>query len=149
MSIREQLEILEKVSDIAALAGIRGKIDEDRMVFGAGFNLPDNRSQIVYVRPTDATIKESVVVTFFSPCLVVKSGFMKGISKEQALGLLRANEQILFARYGLWTMGKQDMVVASVDQILDTLDPEEFEAHIWHVAMAADSFEKQHGQDHF
>ena len=31
------------------------------------------------------------------------------------------------------------MIVASVDNILDTLDPPEFEAAVWHVAMAADS----------
>jgi hypothetical protein len=94
-------------------------------------------------------IGESPVVTFFSPAAVVKSGLFKGISKEQAIDLLVKNEQILFARYGVWPQDGQHMIVASVDHILDSLDPEEFEAHVWHVAFAADAYEKEQGGDVF
>jgi len=138
-------EVLSKVADIATLAGIRGQVDQEREQFVAGFNLPDGRSQMVYVRVTNKTVGDSPVITFFSPCHVVESGFLKGITKDMAVDLLQKNEQMLFARYGLWTQGKTHMVVASVDQILDTLDPEEFNAHIWHVAFAADIYEKQQG----
>ena len=41
------------------------------------------------------------------------------------------------------------MVVASIDHLLDTLDPDEFKASAFHVAFAADSYEKQHGKDQF
>lgn len=149
MSLKKQLEQLERVAEIATLAGINGRIDEDRLRFEAGFGLAGNRSQVVYVRVTGATIGDSPVVSFVSPCLLVKSGFMSGISKEQALELLRLNEQTLFARFGLWVNGNQNMVVASVDHLLDTLDPEEFRANMLSVATAADAYEQKHGKDMF
>lgn len=149
MSVREKLEILEKVAEVAALAGLRGGIDEDRMCFVASFETGENRSQHVYVRPIGRVINDSQVVTFFSPCLAVKKGFLKGISREQALDLLRKNEEICFARYGIWSNKNEDMVVASVDALLDSLDPEEFHSNMWHVAIAADAYEKEHGQDRF
>ncbi len=149
MSVREKLEILEKVSEIATLAGVRGKVDEERMCFVSGFGLPNDRSQMVYVRPMDRVVADSHVVTFFSPCLAVKHGFMKGVSKEQALDLLKKNEEIYFARYGIRSMDKEDLIVASIDSLLNTLDPEEFHSNMWHVAIAADNYEKEHGQDDF
>ncbi len=149
MSLRQQLEVLEKISEVATLAGMRGEINEEALRFEAGFELPDNRNQIVYVRPLDESIGDSAVVTFFSPCVAIKSGFMKGISKDMALDLLARNEQTLFARYGVWLGQGADMIVASVDHLLDSLDPEEFRAHMWYVALAADNYEKEFGVDDY
>ena len=149
MSLREKLEVLERVAEISTLAGLKGVVDEDRLHFKAGFAMADDRSQVVYVRVLDQKVGDSPVLTFFSPCLMVKTGFMKGISKEQALDLLRRNEQVMFARFGVLTMDAMDMVVASVDHLLDTLDPDEFKSSMWFVAMAADAYEKEFGQDQF
>jgi hypothetical protein len=148
-SVRETLDTLRKVGSIAELAGIRGEVDEEHMLFAAGFNLPDDRRQMVYVCETGRSSTQSIVVTIFSPCRTVESGLFKGMSKAQAIDLLRKNEQMLFARYGLRTMGNRELVVASTDHLLETLDPEEFHAHVWHAAMAADAYERQHGKDEF
>ena len=141
--------VLQKVAEIAAKAGIQGEIDEEAEHFFAGFELPDDRSQMVYVRPTAGGGEDSFVVTIFSPCHVFKKGLFSGISKAQCIELLQMNEQLTFARYGMWDGGNEQMIVASVDNILTTLDPEEFEAAVWHVAMAADTYEKKHGGDDF
>ena len=129
------LEVLQRVAEIAAKAGIQGEIDEENEHFVAGFELPEGRSQMVYVRPTAGGGEDSFVVTIFSPCHVFKKGLFKGISKEQCIELLQLNEKLTFARYGMWESEKEQMIVASVDNILDTLDPPEFEAAVWHVAM--------------
>ena len=145
MDEKQNLETLRKVADVAALAGIRGKVDSERGQFVAGFELPEGRSQMVYARPSAQDIEDSTVITIFSPCHVFKKGFMRGISKEQCIELLMMNEQITFARYGMWESQDEHMIVASVDNILDTLDPPELRAAMWHVAIAADSYERKYG----
>ena len=57
--------------------------------------------------------------------------------------------ELTFARFGIWDADGEFMVVASVDQMLDTLDPPEFEAAMWHIAIAADSVEEPFGTDEF
>ena len=145
MADSNKLTTLKKVGDVAALAGIRGKIDNDREQFVSGFELPEGRSQMVYVRLSANDVEDSVVITVFSPCHVFKKGLFKGISREQAIELLMMNEQITFARYGMWESGNEHMIVASVDSILDTLDPSELRAAMWHVAIAADAYERKYG----
>jgi hypothetical protein len=148
MSIRNSLKVLERVGDIATLAGFKGKLDDERMQFALGLGFDNGRSQMVYVRDTSRS-PDRHIITVFSPCLVRKKGFWKGVSKELAIQLLRKNEAVHFARYGIWELEKQDVIVASIDHLLDTLDPPEFEASVVHVAMAADTLERQHGQDEF
>ena len=149
MADPKKLETLQKVGDVAALAGIRGKVDSEREQFVSGFELPEGRSQMVYVRPSAQDVEDSVVITIFSPCHVFKKGLFKGISKDQAIELLMMNEQITFARYGMWESYDEHMIVASVDCILDTLDPPELRAAMWHVAIAADAYERKYGADNF
>ena len=78
MANSKNLDTLKKVSDIAALAGIRGKVDDEREQFVSGFELPEGRSQMVYVRPSAQDVEDSVVITIFSPCHVFKKGLFKG-----------------------------------------------------------------------
>ncbi|MGD9126136.1 MAG: hypothetical protein PVH19_02050 [Planctomycetia bacterium] len=148
MVSREELDVLKKVAQIGALAGISGKIDQENGVFSAGMQM-GNRGQLVHVRPCNRNFQGAQVVTFFSPCIRVEKGFMKGITKEMAIELLRLNEEALFARYGIWTGQNADLIVASVDHLLDTLDPEEFESSFVHVAIAADQYESRYGRDEF
>jgi hypothetical protein len=149
MTTNTQIDALKEVSQIAALSGLKGAIDQSNGHFSMGFNLPGNRSQNVFVRHTGQTPAGKQIVTFYSPCLVVKKGLLSGISKDQAIALLRRNENVMFARFGMWEDDKRSMIVASVDHILETLDPEEFEATAWYVAYAADAYEQEHGQDTF
>ena len=147
MSDEETLKRLERVKEVAALAGLKGDVDEERKQFQLLFALPGERRQLVYVR--DSSAKEREVVTFFSPCLVVKKGLVSGFSKEMAIDLLKTNERLHFARYGLWELDKEFTVVASFDCLLGTLDPDECHKAAWSVAFAADRFEHQQGQDRF
>ena len=148
MGVRQSLDILEKVEEIATLAGFKAKIDEDDVRLVLGFDMGEGRSQLVYIRDTSRS-QEHPVITIFSPCLVVKKGLFRGISKSTAMDLLRTNEAIHFARYGLYETSTYSMVVASIDHLLDKLDAEEFEASVLSVAHAADSYEKKLGKDDF
>jgi hypothetical protein len=147
MSLREALDVLQKISEIATLAGFKCRVDEDRMHVEMGIGLPGDRSQVIYIRPTAKSMDEAVIVTVFSPCLTVEKGFLKGISKEQALELLKENENLLFARYGIWSSKEEDMIVASVDHLLDTFDPDELKTSTLYVALAADAYEKKHSKE--
>lgn len=147
MSAEETLERLARVKEIATQAGLKGEVDEERRLFQMRFLLPGDRRQGVSVR--DSSAKGRQVVTFFSPCLVVKKGLVSGFSKEMAIELLEANETLHFARYGIWELNREFTVVASVDCLLETLDPDECHNAAWSVAFAADQFEHRHGQDSF
>lgn len=147
MSADETLERLARVKEIASQAGLKGEVDEERRLFEMRFLLPGDRRQGVAVRDSSAQGRQ--VVTFFSPCLVVKKGLVSGFSKEMAIELLEANEKLHFARYGIWELDREFTVVASVDCLLDTLDPDECHNAAWSVAFAADQFEHRHGQDSF
>lgn len=150
MSESELSSILKRISDVAALAGIRGRIDEQAGAFMGSFGLDNDRSQTVMVRPTMRTREGKAVVTILSPCRVVDKGFWGGLSKDDALELLRHNENVPFARFGITPFGEgKEAVVASIDHILDTLDAEELHNHMWAVAMAADAYEAKHGRDEF
>jgi hypothetical protein len=146
MSVREQLDILDKVAKVAELAGISGKIDEERMEFLSGFNLSETRSQMVNIRPVGKAINEEDVVMIYSPCLVVKKGMLSGISKEQAMELLKQNEDSLFGRFGIWSFKDEDMIVVSSDHMVATLDPAELEMHMLYIARMADRYEEQHSK---
>jgi hypothetical protein len=148
MAIREFLNVLERVDEIATLAGMGGQINEDRLRFEMGFGLDNGRSQVVYVRPLPVSSK-SPIITIFSPCLVKKKGMFQGISKKMAIDLLRRNEQVVFARYGICELEDGDVIIASADHMLETLDPPEFGTSAYHVALAADMYEREHGQDEF
>ncbi len=150
MTIEEKLEILKQIGNVAALAGLKGGVDDEGKHFMMGFNLDEGRRQSVYVRPAGENMGGQMVITVFSPCLTVKKGLFSGFSKERALELLRLNEQVLFARFGIWENDDEMLVVASVDHLLETLDPDELKSTAWHVAFAADNYERKHsGEDGF
>jgi hypothetical protein len=149
MSANERLEQLRLISQIAASAGMKGMIDEDGQHFAMGFDLGEGRSQTIYIHPTKVTPENKQVVTFMSPCLVVRKGFMSGLSKDQALELLLMNQNIPFARFGIMEFDSENLVVASVDHLLETLDPDELRNSAYCVAMAADSYEQHYGKDDF
>lgn len=146
MAVKQTLEVLEKVDEIATLAGLKGHLEEDTLRYFIGIKLDDARRQGVWVRDITRS-PEHRVVTVYSPCLVIKKGLLSNISKERALELLRANEDLLFARYGIIESQKEMLIVASIDHLLDTLDPLEFEASVIHIAMAADAYEKKYGKE--
>ena len=82
-----------------------------------------------------------------SDVLALEKGWLGGVSKAMALDLLRRNEALMFARYGLFERDDECLIVASIDHLLDSLDPSELPASAFHVAKAADTYEAEHGQD--
>lgn len=135
--------IVERFAEVATLAGIKGEIDEDGD-FAAGFNLKDDRSQMVFARPINTPGGPGVCM--FSHAAVYKKGMFGGISKEVALELLKRNEDLSFARYGVREFEDRYLVVASLDALIETLDPAELENSVWAVAYAADCWEEKSGQ---
>lgn len=149
MKIEERLEILKQVASVAALAGLRGEVDDDAKHFKMGFETSDGRSQQVFIRPSGQTPDGQQIVTLFSPAHVFEKSMFGGFTKDQAIGLLKLNENSFFARFGIWEGAKETMVVASSDLLLPTLDPEELRAHAFYVSFAADKYESTHGLDRF
>jgi hypothetical protein len=141
--------MLKKIENVAALAGLKGAIDNEGRHFAMGFHTTAGRSQQVFVRPTGKTPNGQAIVTLFSPALVVKKGMFSGMTKDQAVELLKLNENTFFARFGIWESDKESMIVASSDLLLETLDPDELKAHAFYVAFAADNYESKHGSDKF
>ena len=146
---QEKMEVLRKFADVAALAGIRGEIDEEELMFVAGFELKAGRSQMVYVRPLPGSLQDKDAVCIHSPCRRVKKGFMRGLGKDQALELLLLNSELMLARYNVVDFGDEMLVMASVYCALETLDPSELEDYFWHIAIAADNYEEKFGGDDF
>lgn len=133
----------QRITEVAKLAGIRGNLD-DKGRFVAGFTLANKRSQLVYVRPT-MQMPAGTVVTIYSPCRHVKGGFLSRMSREDAIELLKTNENIPFARYSIMADDSGEMMVmAGLDALLETLDPTELNTYMWSVATFADAYEAKH-----
>lgn len=149
MGIRQSLSNLERVSEVATLAAIQGKLVEERMEYVMQFGLDHGRHQMVYVRDISKEGTDNAVVTIFSPCRILKKGLFNGLSKDQAIELLTLNSKIFFARFSILEAKTEILVIASIDHLLDTLDPDEFKASTLCVAMAADDYERKYGKDEF
>lgn len=152
MSPEQERRILKEISQVAALAGIPGHVDEEVGQFRLVCRWQNDRSQEVRVFPSGET-EGGVVVSFESWCQVISKRELSKFMRRQAYPLLRLNADTLqFARFGVRETGQKNpaaLVVVSVDHLLATLDPEEFQATAGHVAAAADRLEAMHGQDVF
>lgn len=149
MGIRQSLANLERVGEVATLAGIKGTFVEERVEYVMHFGLDHDRHQMVYVRDVSKEGADKAVVTIFSPCRVLKKGLFNGLSKDQAIELLTLNSRMFFARFGILETKTEILVIASIDHLLDTLDPDEFKASTLCVATAADDYERKYGKDQF
>ena len=96
MEIEQRLQVLKQIANVAALAGLRGKIGDDAQNFAMNFETAAGRSQLVYVRAAGQTPDGNSIVTVFSPARVVDKGMFSGLSKDHALELLRLNENTYF-----------------------------------------------------
>jgi|GEM_PF-1496367 len=140
----EKKATIEKFSEVATLAGVTGKIDDDGERFAAGYGFDDGRSQMVYARAIKTPSGYGVCV--YSPAAKYKKGMFGGISKNAAVDLLTRNENLYFARYGIRDVDDELLVVASVDLLIDTLDPEELRSAMGSVSAAADTWEEKAGK---
>jgi hypothetical protein len=149
MSLQGTLDALKAIQQVATLAGLSGEIDEARLAFTMGFELDQGRRQIVYSRPVGKTRDEQTVVRVYSPCLIVKRGFLSGLSKERALDLLRRNSDVLLASYAIVDSDRESAIIARLDLLLERLEPQDFLTKALGVAIIADQYEREHGKDVF
>ena len=149
MTDEEKLAILKQVENIAALAGLRGGIEQERGHFAMGFDMGEGRSQRVFVRPSGVSPDGKEVVTILSPARSLTKGMFAGLSRQEAIDLLKLNENMYFARFGIWETEREILIVASIDAILESLDAGEFESLARAVTFAADGYEAKFGGDSF
>jgi hypothetical protein len=143
-------QVLEKVSQIATMAGYTVKSMPERNFVAVPFDMGNGRKQVVYVRYIGQTPDEHDVVSFDSPCMEVKKGWLRGLSKDRAIDLLKRNANLLFGRFAIEQIeGEDDVLIVCSTQIIDTMEVEEFDAHCRAVAVIADEYEKELGTDHF
>ena len=139
-------EILSKVKELAAEAGIDSELNVKDRQLTACFGLPEERTQEVFICDSSSE-KDMPAITLHSICLVVDKGPFKGIKKAMALELLILNETLNFARYGVQEEDDNYIIVASYDLLLDGLQPKTLAATLECIALAADTYEAKFGQD--
>ena len=149
MTPEEKLVILKQVESVAALAGLRGAIDESGDHFFMGFDLAAGRTQRIFVRPTGTAPDGKTVITVFSPARSLTKGMFGGLGRQEAIDILRMNEALFFARLGIYETASEVTVVASLDAVLDTLDANELRTHAYAVANAADQYEAKFGTNRY
>lgn len=138
---------LQKIEEIAAMAGIQC-VNEGKYLV-VPFRIGENRRQAVFVNEY-ATLPDGMhVISFFSPCGKNKPGFLAGMSKAQAIDLLRRNGHSLFGGFVLARVRDEEYIAFQTTQIIETMEVEEFRDHANAVASLADGYEAQMGQDSF
>lgn len=141
-------KVMDKVAEVAILAGIKGEV-LDGQVFRAAFTLQDTRTQIVLIKVAGGT-PERAIVSVESRAMFGKTGVFGGLSGKQARELLLENNRRAFAKFSLRESGDEFEVYAGSDHLLPQLDPEELGAACWTVAQAADEIERKfNGGDAF
>lgn len=149
MTPEEKLAVLKQVESVAAVAGLQGAIDETRDHFHLGFETGNGRNQRLFVRPTGPTHDGKTIITFFSPARTLSKGMFAGLSRQEAIDILRINENLYFARFGIWESATEVTIVASADAVLETLDAAEMRTFAYAVVNAADAYEAKFGVNRF
>jgi len=118
---------------------------------------PDKRAQPVYLAMLKPEGSGGNFVRFSSPAMSLASSRSSGkwptpklnkLSKGFLVDLLERNARPdLNCRFTLDRT--EQAVTVVVDQLLETLDDEEFRHHVEHVAKVADDYEKEMGRDDF
>ncbi len=145
----DTLALLRQVESIAALAALRGWVDEQGQVYVMDFDTGGYRSQRVFVRVNGQGPSGKPMLTIHSPARLLPTRWWRRLTRKEALELLRLNESTRFARYGVVDGPAGMMVVVLADMALETLDAEELRIHAYAVAHAADRYEAQYGSDQF
>lgn len=106
------------------------------------------RSQLVFVKTKDTKLVDHDVVTFYAYCLTPGSG--AELQKNQDLiHLLIQNWEMPYGKYALISDQDQTRLAICCDQLLDTLDPEEFDIAVRYVSEYADRFEEGLEKDQY
>lgn len=145
----DTLLFLRRLESIAALAALKGWIDEQAQMFVMDFDTGGYRSQRVFARVAPEGPNGKPMIKIQSPARVVKHRWGRGLSRRDANDLLRRNEGVAIARFGVIEGAAATMVMVSADLVLETLDAEELRLTAYAVAHTADRYEAQCGGDEY
>lgn len=140
--------VMKKVKQVADLAGLRSRETDDGEMIVIGFDMGEGRSQQVFIRSVGNWAGHDVI-EFQAPCRRLRKGFMQGLGKNEALDLLRRNAKMLFGHFSLYTFDDEELLFVCSPQIVDTMEVEEFTAHVRACCLTADAYEKECGSDEF
>jgi hypothetical protein len=116
--------------------------DWELKAFKVRLALGGDRQQIVLISEGRRDKKGRLAIRFVSPCHRLGRS---GLRREQAIDLLRRNGSMdLDCRYSI--SEDEQYVVVQAEQLLDTMDIDELQAHVEHVAQVADEYEQANGQ---
>ncbi|MGM9992016.1 MAG: hypothetical protein ACI376_04090 [Candidatus Bruticola sp.] len=142
------LEVLKKAAVIAAEASLQSQLEIEYMHLFIDVKFDNERTQGVIIR--DKTVNRNMpVLGIFSPCMRIKRAEIADKLPNLAYKMLQANEQINFASYALIENEEDIMVIASFETLLEEVTPKAFRAGVMAVALAANLFEENLGQDEF
>ncbi|RMG27698.1 MAG: hypothetical protein D6721_10015 [Gammaproteobacteria bacterium] len=128
-------QVLERIRRLAATAGIRGEVDREQGMFHAPCEFDDGGRLAVLMQPTRMGRDGLLAVTV--TCPVLHFSERRPIPEDLAMELLRRNERLCYARYGVRDLEEGGLVVASVDHPLEGLDPDRLHAMVQAVVQAA------------
>lgn len=141
------MSFISIISDFAKQAELVHTKQNDR-VSCIDYDLNGSRKQRVYVVASGQDTDGYDMVEFSSPALDM-SQYGDSLSQAKANELLRANAGFAHCCWAIQTVDGKNYIAATSSRILNTLDLEEFVTAARHVAVAADGFEAQFGQDVF
>ncbi len=139
---------LDRIRSMAETAGFDPEDHHDSIVVKLAI-AGGARSQTIFITESGHTPTGETVIAFTSPCQRLAKGFIGGMSKKQALDLLRRNAALPFAAFALVSGADDEMLCVRSTLLLETLDYEEFKAAAECVAAFADPSAAEHGRDDF
>ena len=111
--------------------------------------MPEGRAQTVFIDAIGTSPRGETVVAFTSPCQRIEHGFLRHMTRRQAVDLLQRNAALPFAAFCVLSRDKTDMLCVRSTLLLETIDPEEFRASCECVGKFADEYEAELGKDEF
>ena len=105
----------------------------------------NGRQQRVFLQTLGFDFRDRQLVGVSSPAMMIVGTESFGV--ERCRELLSANAVLPHGAWAIQTHAGNRFLVMRDTLLLETLDPEEFEASVMTVASAADKFERQAGKD--
>lgn len=140
-------DIIGKIEQIARMADLHFQRNGDYLMLS--FDLGQGRDQTIGVGPLEETFDGMNVILFFSPCQRLSKGLMGGLSKSDAVNLLRYNAHLPFGHFCIMEIDGHETVCVRATQLLETMEVQEFRANCQGVATVADGWEQRIGKNEY
>jgi hypothetical protein len=150
MNTNTATSALEKVRTIASMAGVPLRWqDENQHCLACHCDMGNGRTQMIFIFHMGATPEGQDIVAFSSPCVQLQDDGRGGWISINPADLLRMNSQLVWGSFAVETAGDKQYLVVRDTQIVDTMEVEEFRAHLGLVSRIADDYESRFGVDIF